>query len=353
MITKKGWDHQLMLSLFKKETTYDAGVVMTGGNACLMKGFEGAAEWDDKVQDDKDLITGQEWGTDQEILMQGVKLQYKETRCKPNTLAGLVALVFGTDTPTQDGAFTAYKHKSSPIALGSALPSIQAEEKFGGLQYAYTGMKGNSLEIGGEAGGYLHLTADLIGSGSRATSATAFAAAITESWMKVGNCKVWMENGTAITIAATLTQGAQNISSGTPAVLGPRFKSFTFKHDNGLEKQDGFGGGLVAQDIDYGRRKAELKFTLMFNDGTELTHYLNQTPLAIEFDLKGALVAAGGSMYSGGQLIIPRFKLKKAPQPKGGVNDKLTCEFECDIESDGTNPPYIIETYNAIPAYLA
>lgn len=353
MITKKRWPDQLMLSLLKKEATYDAGVTMDNTNACSMKGFESEVSWDDEVVNDKDAITGTEHGTDQEIVSQGVKINYKEARCKPNTLIGLAALTLGSHATTQDAALTAYKHNIVPVAVGSALPSIQAEEKAGGIQYAYKGIKGNSLKLSGEAGGFLSLESELIGSGTRDTSATAFANKISESWMKMSNCSTFLESAGDISIASPLTQGAQNISSSAPENIAARMKSFELTFNNNSEKQLGFGGAGVAQDIDYNRRAIELKLSLLFNDVTELNYYLNQDALALELDLKGALIAAGGAMYFGGQIIVPRFKLKAAPLPKGGVDDVLTVEFDCDVQDDGTNDALIIEGYSAQSAYLA
>lgn len=351
-ITKKGWNKSLMLSLYKKEATYDAGITMNSTNACSMTGFESEVKWEDKIINDKDTVTGKEHGFDQERISQGVKISYKEKNAKPNTLAGLSALTLGNIVSTQDGVLVAYKHKITPIAVGSALPSIQAEEKFGDIQYVYKGLKGNSLKIAGEAGGVVSVDAELIGSGSRATSATAFPASITESWLKLANCKVWMENGSNISISATLAQDAEDISSATPADLKARIKSFEWAWDNGMAGQEGFGGAGVFQDIDFGTRKSDLKFSLLFSDATEINHFVNQNPLAIEFDLKGAIIAAGGTMYYGCQLIVPRFKLKAAPLPKGGVNDILTCDMECEVFEDGTNSPVIIEVYNAKAGYL-
>lgn len=353
MNTKKGWNQELMLSLFKKESSYDAGVTMNNANACSMAGYESEATWEDKVENDKGEVTGKEHGYDQEIVEQGVKISYKEPRAKPNSLAGLAALVMGSVTSTQDAALTAYKHKITPIAVGSALPSIQAEAKKGGIQYAYKGVKGNSIKLAGEAGGVVSLDSELMGSGSRATSATAFANKIVESWLKLSNCKVWMEDGTDISISAALVQDAEDISSATPADLKARLKSFEWGFENKLEGQPGFGGAGVFQDIDYGRRAASLKFTMLFSDNTELNHFINQNPLAIEFDMKGALIASTGSMYYGFQLIVPRFKLKSAPLAKGGVNDILTVEMDCEVFEDGTNAVSILEVYNAQAAYLA
>jgi len=352
-ITLKGWNRQFMASAFTKEASYDAGATMNNTNACSFKGFDLEPAWEDKIVTDKDEVTGKEHGYDQEIIGYGAKFNYKEPKCKPNSLAFFASLALGSSTPTKDGAFTAYKHKIIPVTVGTALPSCQVEELFGGLQYAYKGVKCNTLKISGEAGGFLALEAGLIGSGTRATSATAFANAIAESWMQVANCKVWMESGADITIGASLVQAAEDISSAAPDVLSPRLKTFDWNWDNKLEGQPGFGGAGVFQDQDYGRRSCSLKFSLIFAGATELGYYTAQNPCAIEFDLKGALIAAGGAMYYGAHLIVPRFKLKAAPLPKGGPNDSLTQDFDCEVFDDGTNAASIIEVYNAQAAYLA
>ncbi len=351
--TKKGWNRQLMCSLFTKEATYDAGVTMNGTNACSLTGFELDTTWDDTVISDKDEVTGKEHGYDQELIGYGGKFGLKFPKVTPNALAGFSNLALGARTSTKDGAYTAYKHKITPVAVGTALPSIQVEELFGGLQYAYKGVKCNTLKISGEAGGLLAMEAGLIGSGTRATSATAMAAAITESWMKLHACKGWFETGANISIDATLTQDAENISGATPDNLYPRLKSFEWNWDNGLAGQPGFGGAGVFQDIDYARRKCELKFSLQFYDGTELAYYTAQDACAIEFDLKGAIVVASSSYYFGMHLVVPRFKLKTAPLPKGGPNDTLTADYDCEVFDDGTNAAAILEIYNGQAAYLA
>ncbi|MDI6808265.1 MAG: phage tail tube protein [Candidatus Eisenbacteria bacterium] len=353
MITKKGWASKFMISAYKKETAYDAGVTMSAANAYSMKGFSAEVDWDDKVVTDKDDITGTEEGTDQELVEQGLKIAYKETNAKPNSVIAMAGLVGGSITSTQDGALIAYKHKVVRVALGTAIPSIQAEALIGDLQYAFKGVKGSRFKLSGEASGMVSLEADLIGSGTRAISTTSFVAAVTESWLKMRDCKVWMESGNAISISPALVQAAEDISSGTPRALGVRLKSFSFEFDNAGEKQVGSGGGGVGQDYDYGRRKSALAINLLYNDSTELGDFINQNPLAVEFDLKGAgPIAQGGTLYYGVQLIIPRTKLKKAPWPKGAANDILTCDLDIEVFEDGTNPPFILEGYNAKAAYL-
>ena len=121
MITKKGWQQNLMFSLYKKEVSYNAGVTMDTTSACSMKSYEISSAWEDAIVNDKGEITGTEHGTDQEIGTQSVKLTYKEKKAKPNTLAGLGALVMGAITSIQDGTVTAYKHKITPVAVGTAI----------------------------------------------------------------------------------------------------------------------------------------------------------------------------------------------------------------------------------------
>lgn len=351
VVTHKKWLDQVMLSLFKQEATYDAGVTMNATNACSMREFEAVMDWPDEVIDDGGEITGSEGPTKQEIIFQAVNLSYKQARATPNTLIGLAALTLGNIVSTQDGAYIAYRHKNTRIAVGSALPSIQAEAKSAGIQYKITGLKSNTLKISGD-NRFVSVESNLIGSGSRAASTTAFVAAITESWLKVANCKVFLENGANISIDATLTQGLKNISSGTPADIGPRFKNFELSYDNQQQGIDGYGGAAVFQDMHYGTRKQQFKFSLLFKDDTELNYYLNQTPMAIELDLKGGLIAAGGTLYYGCQIIVPKFQLKVVPHPKGERDEFATADYDCTVLEDGTNSPFIIEGYNAKAGYL-
>ncbi|MDD5774363.1 MAG: phage tail tube protein [Candidatus Omnitrophica bacterium] len=352
-VTKKGWDQNLMASVFKKEATYNAGVTITATEGCSFLAYEFESGIDDVVTNDKSEVTGKEHGYTQEITQYKCSPIIKFPKVTPNALAAFAGLVLGSVTSTKDGAVTAYKHKIVRVADGTALPSIAIVHKIGGIQTQYKGLKGNTLKLFGEEGGGVSMECGLMGSGTRATDAQSFAAAISESWIKNANGTVWLETGANISIDATLTQAAENISSATPDDIKARVKSFEFNWDNALEAQFGFGGtDLVLLDAHYGRRKADLKVTARFYDSTEIGYFTSQAVCAFEMDWKGSIIASGGTMYFGAQLIIPRCFLKKNPQPKGGVDDTLTQEFEFDIYDDGTNAPAILEVYNAQAAYM-
>lgn len=368
-VTRKGWDEQFMMSGFTKEDAYDGGATaMTATHAFSLQGFTTNIDWSDEVVNDKEEVTGVEHGTDQEITTKGVTITLTEPKAKPNTVAALATAVFGTCVTTKDAADDAYRHKIQPIAHGTALPSFEVGSKRGSIQYQYTGVKANSIKLSGEEGGFIQCEAELWGSGTRAADATAFPAIITESWMRLENASLFFETGANISITATLLQAAEDISSATPDDFGVRIKNFEFNFSNNLEKQIGFGGLGVAQDIDFARRTATLTFTLNFASATaatEFAYYVDQDACAFELDLKGSIIdlsAPGGvPLYYGIQIIVPRGKLMKAVLPQGGASDILTQDFELDIQNDGTNSAAIIEVYNAqagngvsaVQAYLA
>lgn len=351
---KKGWDVSLMASVFQKEAAYAGGKTHTNSTSCSFKGFEFDPGYADTVTNDKDEVNGKEHGYDQEITAYANNPTIKFAKVRPNDLAAFASLVLGSATPTQDGAFTAYRHDIIPVTDGTALPSIAIVHKIGAIQTEYKGIKGNTLKLSGEAGGLLSMEVGMMGSGQRASNAASFAAAITESWMKLDMCKFWLETAANITIAATATQGTEDISSATPDDFSVRAKSFEFSWDNKMVGQPGFGGAGYLQDAVYGRRAATFKATIEFASAAEIAYFTAQDACAVELDFKAAgLIAAGGAMYYGAGLRIPRAKIKAQPQPKGGVNDTLTQDFDFEVFENGTNPAVMMAVYTAQAAYLA
>lgn len=348
MITQKGWATKIMLSLFKKEATYDAGVTMSDVNACTFTGFKGKVDWPDSVAADDDTISGYEFGTSQEILEQNVGLTISQERSHPNFVIGLAALTLGAISSAKDGANDAYTHTITPSASNASNPSIQGEVLCGAVQFAYKGLKADNLKISGDKGSYLKTECKMTGSGTRATSATAFAAAISEGWLKFRDSKIWIESGANISIDTTPAQGAENISSGTPTALTSRIQSFEFNWDNANEKQ------FQSQDIQPGRRKAGLKISVYFNDITEMNYYINQTNLAVELNLTSSTkIDADGALYYGIIIQVPRCRLKSVPMPDAGATGPLTVDLDLTILDDTVNDAVQITGFNAVAAYLA
>ena len=363
-LTEKGYSEALMLSGFEAEGAATFGTAVTPVDAT--KYFSMGAmnpvgvDWPDTHTTDKDDVTGSQFGTDSEITEKNVTLTIGEAKAKPNTVAMLAALVLGANSTTQeDPADDGYRHKASPVAEGVALKAITAIHTKGRKQHTYTGMKGDSLKLSAEAGGHLAVEAVLLGSGGRSVTTESAVAKITESWMAFKNAQCQLETGGDIAITATLVQGAEDISSGTPDDLKVRIKSFELNYSNNSKRQVGSGGGGTAHDIDKGQSTATLVFTLNFLNSAavaEFDYYNNQNAIAFELDLKGDTIdatPAGTELFFGTQIIIARGKLMKQILPEGGPSDTLTQNWELDIQDDGKTAEVIIETYTAQAAYLA
>lgn len=356
MATQMGHDQEFMISAFEAESAYDGGVTMTSDKACAMNGFTVATDWPDEVMNDMEEVTGSEYSTEQTIVEKRVNITYTEPKAKPNTLALLASLVLGAVSSVRDAATDAYTHTITPAALAADLPSVQVEHELGAVQYAYKGVKGGSLKISGEPGGVVNIEAELIGSGTRATSATAFAAKISESWMLWNQASMWMEDGANITITAagSLAQSAEDISSATPDDMNILLKSFEITYNNNAEPIPGFGGLGVLQDVQMGRRTVEFSFTLRFSGQSDFDRFINQNAHAFEIDLAGALIDDPDSALKYGfNLVIPSFKITKAPVPQAGPGDSMEATFETVVLDDGTNAPLFMQVYNAQAAYLA
>lgn len=349
---------QLALSLFDKEASYDAG---PGGwlaaNACQMSGFDGIVQMDDAVVDDKEGVSGSEYPTVREIEKKGLAFEYTESRLKPNTLAGLAALHFGSVTSVQDGTYTAYRHKIIPVAPGTALPSIGALYKQAGSQYEAKGIKSSTFSLKWN-GSWFSLACALLGSGTRASDATSFPAKISENWLRTGKIAgCWIETGADISIAATPTQGAQNISSATPDDLTSRLLDFSFDHNNNLRGDLGYaaGGGEVRSDLEYGRREGTVSIKIKALSSawaTELGYYENMDSMAVELHVDmGTVIDTGGAYKWGFILIIPLIKLD--PIQREVQDDFHTFTLMGPVMNDGSNDEVILYVYNAQSVYLA
>lgn len=356
MAGKRGWDQQLMMSLFKKAGSYNAAVTVNDSNWCSIKGHSDfAPKHADTVVNDLNEVSGSELATDQSIDGKGFTLTIPIPRVRPNILIGMMAGALGGLTPTQDGAVIAYKHAGTPCASTASLPDFNLIGIKAGDQQLYKGIMVNSVEISGEEGKPISMSVELIGSGSRASNASSFAALISEARLYMRHLTGWRESGATISVDSALTQGLENISSGTPLNISSRMKSFKIKYSNNIVLEYGAGSALdYAVGADFGRRTVAFDMVLRYNDTTERAAYEAQTNMAVEFDVKGdSLIAEGGTFYPGFNIVLPRFRFSEDPAAEGGLNDKLLVPYKTLVMDDGVNPWFKFTGYNAVAAYLA
>lgn len=360
MAEQRHYRDKIMLSLFDKEATYDAGPSgWTSSSACEMIDHDDASghpTWDDHVQNDSDVVTGAEGIKRQLIARQSMRVTYTEPHTKPNTMAGLLGLTLGTIVSTQDGANVAYRHRISPsgsISLPSIGGQFLAEN---GVQRKYTGIKSDEITLALNAD-FVRLSANLVGSGTRTTAADAFPAAIDEAWLLSGNSKLYIKDtgGTPIsTVLATPSQTAPNLG-GSEVQLSSRTLECSIQWMNAHATDAGYrpGTGLVRQNFHPVRRHGQmvLKFETAAGDEAALfDHYFAQHQLAFEFNLNSAVAIGGGTFFYGAIIIIPRIQLM--PIPRSQTNELEDMTYTGEIMDDGTNPRMLAFVYNAQAAYL-
>lgn len=361
MTLQRSYARQLMLSLFDKEASYDAG---PGGwstsSACAMSDMDEASavvQWDDMLQANADVVTGRELVSKQEITRYSTRLTYTEPRCKPNSMAGLIGLSLGTVASSQDGSETAYRHKITKAASVS-LPSIAGQVKHeGGDQRLYTGLKGDSFTFAIN-GAYFSFASSLVGSGKRGASVTSFVAAISENWLRVGDAKFFIKDtgGSAISTSGAPTQGSANLG-GSEINLSTRVRTFSLTWNNAQAVEAGYRAstGLYRGNFYPVRRAGSVQISFDVDTSDEsarLTNYLSQTQLAFEVNVdSGVLIDADGAFKYGCVLIIPRLQLK--PVVRAQTDELETIMFDGEVMDDLTNSELVAYVYTAQAAYLA
>jgi len=351
----------IMLALFKQESVYGTWLsVWNATTACAMRDFDRASTqdlWDDVLEDDDAVLHNTEYPLRQEIVRQSVRFSYTEPRVKPNTLAGLLGLALGSLTTTQDGSVTAYRHKIVP-ASPLALPSINAQVAHtAASQYLYTGMKSDGFTLRNN-GAYLAFTCPLLGSGSREDVITEFVPAIDEAWLRWGDSRLYIADMTGVVLSIPTTPGQTGSNLGSAAVdISTRALSMEVNHPNALWAEGGYrpSTGVLRGRLLTAQRRTDVSLTLQVDtarEATELAWYLQQSPLAFEWQCASStLIAIGGTFYWGATILIPKLQLRRVQ--RGEDHAIGTIEFAGRILDDQTNPVMVGFVYNAQPTYLA
>lgn len=353
------YQDQIMMSLFSREATYDAGVAVSSSTTCSLRDFDDASpheEWDDLVDDDAPLVHGEEYRVVQAIVRQSVSLTYREPRAKPNSLAGLIGLALGSITSVQDGMAAAWRHKLTKAA-SVQMPSISLHTRHAlGSQYRYTGVKSDGFTLAAN-GAYLSLSVPLIGSGSRARASDTFPPAVDEAWLRWGDAHVyWVEAPMPIALPTDPVQGATNLGGGATEISTRLLRQFEIVHGSHLLEQMGYrpSSGRVRAHLHPERRETRLTLELEVDvdlEETEIDRYFNQAKMALELNVdSGLLIDAAGTYRYGLVLIIPRLQWRRVRYDE--EHQLETVVLEGQVLADQTNPEIVVWVYNAQPAYL-
>lgn len=348
----------IMFGLYLRERTY-AGALNWPSAGCRMTDYDHSsahAIWDDLVEGNRDLGHGAEHTTTQDLVRQSVRLPYVEPRAHPNTLGGLMTLALGNRITTQDGALQSYRHALTFAGSNLSLSMSAQVHHVPGQQYLYPGLKADTFLLRNN-GPFLTLQCDMIGSGARPLSATAFTSIVNDPWLRWGDCHIWIKDvtSTALTLPGVPVQGSTNLGIGA-LDISSRIVRLEYLQPCHIDGENGYrpSTGVVRGSLYPGRREAGvvLEFELeSASEVDEVNYYLLQRGIALEWQCVGTLIQPGGTFYYGFTIILPRLQFKRLRF--SNENAVETLALEGVLMDDKVNTGTAAWVYTSQPRYLA
>jgi len=317
-----------------------------------------------ELVDDTDLIGGAEEATSQQELSRLTRGSIGTNRVQPHELAAIAAFGMGYSAGAGETVISstvdtsAYQHIIRPNIANSVLRSFTALDLFSSTYYVqYIGCMVNSFTLSTTRKGWLTMSADIIGSGKTATTGVTVAnlgAAITETYLRGGDCKVFLASTPTGTLGGTYQQGVEDIYS-TPTTLTTKVLSFNWTYNNNIGQDELYelGSGLYMGRAERDRRNQTLTCALEFEDLTYLGYLTNQTELQLEFDFTSATLAGNATIYYGAQIIFPSVRLT-GYRTTGGTGKLIAeCESKVMINDESTPDPAVqMVVWNKQGTYL-
>lgn len=349
---------QLALGLAIREATYNAPAGLGDLVAQRMHGYDESVYevWNDGLQDDTDVVSGSEVATLQTVPRTSVRVVYQTPRVTPQTLAGLLALTLGAVETTQEGILQAYRHRLTPYALGTSLPSVPmvARHEAGGI-LRYGGITGQRLTLA-NSGPFLTLTTTLLGAGSRVTSALTPLPKADAPWLLWGDAHVYVKDtgGVPLTIP-TPTQAGTHLGAGT-IDLSLRVRDWALTWDNVVDEPGGYRASTGRERGQMLPQRRTGSVTLRWDiestrEAIELGEYLTQARLAMEMQLMSQdIIAPGGTLRYGVTLLFPALQWQAPLRSQTNQIEGVT--MVATLIEDGVNPGIIGDVYDDQPGYL-
>ena len=361
-------DRQVYVAAFKKEgaATFDTAQTVEAASGCSLVEFEGGAI--DYKETRRDGVgEGGEFGYESYLSRYDYGCSLTFPFLRPNDLGFLFGYAMGTSAETS-GTGTEYRHKNTLVST-AILPAFDMVVKEAGLQKIMTGCAISSLTVS-RNGDYVQASCEIVGT-RLADNSDAFPAEIAEEPMLYANSGIWIESGADIDIAATPTQGAENISAGTPddiradVVEGP---TITINNNVRLDRAwdaANTNNVLCKGQLHRGaKREITVEWTQNFETDAIYDYFIGASNVtshvAFEWNLKETaqgVIGSGGAMYPGFIFIMPRGAL----EPVGAASDndgvltrsyKLVAKTPTTAADSETNPA-LAYVYTAQAGYAA
>ena len=284
-----GRSRKVMFSTRTKQTALATAATVDA----LIRVSSGPGGQDAEVEDDSDLVGGEEEPTTQELSVRRYNLPLEQSKVKPSTLAFVLSAALGTHThTTPGGADKSRLHYIVPNTSSTDFETFTTEELFAtGSQQKFIGCFADSFALTGTRRNFFSLSGQVYGSGKQATG-TASESEVSEVSMHTRDAVVFLHTSYG---GATPSQDktATDLGGGSDIASSVEEITWNFANNTDLDFLPHFNSGVTAGRAERGTRSQTLSMRLLFSDLTHVNYMLNQTSVAIELLCVSTTAVAG------------------------------------------------------------
>jgi len=317
-----------------------------------VSGEPGGVEYE--VEDDRDLVGGEEESTTQEVSVRRYEAAIAQSKVKPHTLAFILAAGLGSHShSTPAGATTARLHTISPDTSAYEHETFTVEELLiSGLQRKYGGCFVDSFELSGDRRNFFSLSAQVYGSG-KFTTGSASVSEKSENSLHTRDSVCWLSTGAYDGSTPTQGKGVNDLG-GTPSDIRASIDSFRWAYNNNsdLDFLYSWGSGITMGRAERDERSQEISATLLLEDATHLNYLNNQTPLAMQIKCHNSSQQIGAEGYYYGFILVFPKLMYNVGRPRGAAGGRMTVDITTSIKQDATHGSVEAWVYNTQASYL-
>lgn len=297
------------------------------------------------LQDDADLVGGNEEPDDASISSKSVVMPIAQPRARPHTLAFVAGYAIGTAAASLVSDSLVYKHLIRATTKNT-LPSFVAEGKIKtGLQKKYSGCAVDSftLQINRGAEKWVDLAANGLASGTIA-GGSATKSEPSEEALTGGNMVVFLGATTWDNVTSDALDLSSSELNGAPSDITADITSISWEFRNNVDADFNYelGAGLVFGNMYRGTRSQTVTLSVLADVYDEVDRLTGQTDLAMDVKLRGSLIE--NSRYYGFQLLFPM--LRERSVELADDSGRLVYNIEFLVAEKGTYDSVYFDVYN-------
>jgi len=336
-----------MVSAAAKQTAM--GTAQTVDSLLRVNSEPGAQQYE--IDTDAELVGGTEEMQDQEVSVRNYEMSISQNRCKPHTLATILASAMGSVTSATI-AVSVWQHAITPKTARDFDLFTVEELITTGLQKQYADCFVDSFELSLERRNFWDISGTILGSGKDATG-SASVTEKSESSMHTRFTKAWLSAGTYDGSAPTQDMNLEDLT-GSPDVVSAEIESLRWSYNNNTDQDFlwHFNSGLTWGRAERGDRNQTISMTLLMTRTTALTRILNQTDLALQLKAVNTDAVIASTYYEGGSIILPKIRYTSV-NPRGLAGGRMVFEIEGNVLEHATHGSALVWIWNGQTAYLA